>query len=131
MKPLIAPIATTFILFISLACSSYVFSQDYSSFPENVRDKIDDNKVLGQDLYDGVQTTFIVYTEGLETSEFAELLARAEANTQILDVSFRDHGVVHVVCNSVINFDNVKPIFSVLVSNITNIESVYSLKNNN
>jgi hypothetical protein len=120
-----------YLLLTLLFSLNYSFSQTYEEMPDECKAKMDWNKMQGIDLLDGIKATHSVSTLGLDESEYSTLQTRAEEISAIQKVTFKMNGVVEVECDASVRFEVVKPIFSELVSNITGIQTTYSLKENN
>lgn len=103
-------------------------AQDYSKMPSEVQAKIDQNKIQGIGLYTDIIFTYEVTATGLDNSDRATLLERANKMKEIISVDFSPTGNVIVKCKGGTEFVTVKPIFQIIVSGITNIKDTYSLK---
>lgn len=128
MKTLSNYLAAIVCTLVLLSFSTESFGQQYELLPAEIQNQMDENKIQGKDLFSGIQSTFIVHTQGLEANEFETVIARASSKPNVVDLEFLENGVVKVNCDAVIKFDEIKSVFSELVTNISSVEANYSLK---
>jgi len=97
------------------------YAQEYGVIPANVRSLMDANKLNGLPVYSGVVTSYTAQCEGLDNLELNELQQRATENNKITSVIIHSTSLIEIVCSGGTGFDEVKPIFSSLVTNISSI----------
>ena len=116
------------VLVISLAFISFqTFGQNYEEMSSDVQFQMDQNKIDGKDLLDGIFTDFIVHAEGLSNDELTSLIDRSKKYSDIVDLKIESNQKIIITCKAGVSFDRVKPIFSELVSNISSLELIYFL----
>ena len=98
------------------------FSQNYEKQSPEVQNQMDLNKINGVSIWNGIVTSFNVYTEGLTPVNEKTLLERIKTEPAILSVTIAENGKVILVCQGGTPFDSVKHNFSNIVTNITKIE---------
>lgn len=115
-----------FIYLLIIVLSSFTsFSQIYENQNEAVKARMDLNKINGLPLWDGISTSFIVKTEGMNSERIDSLQQRISFYTEILSIDFTkvlENGNVNLVCAGGIHFSSIKSIFSNLVTRIVQIE---------
>lgn len=114
-----------FLLFSDIS-SAQVYT--YEDMPREVKERMDLNKQNSLPSWDGIVFSYFVSVEGLEPGEHKELLDRAANIPEIFSVNFQNNDLVIVECKGGTNFDFVKRIFSSLVSNISGIKNIGSVK---
>ena len=97
------------------------YAQEYGVIPANVRSLMDANKLNGLPSYSGVVTSYTAQCEGLDNLEVNELQQRATENSKIKSVIIHSTSMIEVVCSGGTGFEEVKSIFSSLVTNISSI----------
>lgn len=107
------------VFFCLLLNSSICFGQEYGVIPSDVRAKMNLNKENGLPTYTGVVTAYSVQCEGLDNVEIIELQQRAQQKSQIKSIIIHSNSSVEVICTGGTPFEEIKPIFSSLVSNIS------------
>lgn len=110
------------ILFILMLVSITSFSQNYEKQSVEVQNQMDLNKINGVSIWNGIVTSFNVYTEGLNSVNEKTLLERIKTEPAILSVTIAENGKVILVCQGGTDFVSVKHNFSNIVTNITKIE---------
>ena len=115
------------LLIILTLISFQTLGQNYEEMSSDVQFKMDQNKIEGKDLLDGIFTDFIVHAEGLSNDELTSLIDRSKKNSDIVDLKIESNEKIIITCKSGVSFDRVKPIFSELVSNISSLELIYFL----
>lgn len=106
---------------IFMLISSQGIAQEYGVIPPAVRAKMDANKLNGIPSYTGVVTAYVVHCEGLESAELIELQNRAQHLPAVQGITIQSTEIIEVICAGGTAFDQVKSIFSNLVSHITSI----------
>ena len=97
------------------------YAQEYGVITPNVRALMDANKLNGLPTYTGIVTSYTVQCEGLDNLEVNELQQRATENSKIKSVIIHSTSMIEVVCSGGTGFEEVKSIFSSLVTNISSI----------
>ena len=97
------------------------YSQEYGVITPEVRAKMDSNKLNGNPIYTGIVTAYLVQCEGLDSSALTELQNRAQALTVVQGIIIQSNNIIEVVCSGGTGFEQVKAIFSALVTNISSI----------
>lgn len=97
------------------------YAQEYGVITPEVRAKMDSNKLNGNPLYTGIVTAYIVQCEGLDNSELTELQSRAQTLTVVQGIIIQSNNIIEVVCSGGTGFEEVKAIFSSLVTHISSI----------
>ena len=115
------------LLIILTLISFQTLGQNYEEMSSDVQFKMDQNKIEGKDLLDGIFTDFIVHAEGLSNDELTSLIDRSKKNSDIVDLKIESNEKIIITCKTGVSFDRVKPIFSELVSNISSLELIYFL----
>jgi hypothetical protein len=115
------------LLIILTLISFQTLGQNYEEMSSDVQFKMDQNKIEGKDLLDGIFTDFIVHAEGLSNDELTSLIDRSKKNSDIVDLKIESNEKIIITCKAGVSFDRVKPIFSELVSNISSLELIYFL----
>lgn len=115
------------LLIILTLISFQTLGQNYEEMSSDVQFKMDQNKIEGKDLLDGIFTDFIVHAEGLSKDELTSLIDRSKKNSDIVDLKIESNEKIIITCKAGVSFDRVKPIFSELVSNISSLELIYFL----
>ena len=115
------------LLIILTLISFQTLGQNYEEMSSDVQFKMDQNKIEGKDLLDGIFTDFIVHAEGLSHDELTSLIDRSKKNSDIVDLKIESNEKIIITCKAGVSFDRVKPIFSELVSNISSLELIYFL----
>src|SRR3972149_6478783 len=110
------------ILMLFLLMSHTSFSQNYEKQSVEVQNKMDVNKIDGVSIWNGISTSYNVYTEGLNSTGEETVLQRAKLQPEILSITITENGKVILICHGGTRFDSIKKIFSNLVTNITKIE---------
>lgn len=110
------------ILALFLLVSLTSFSQNYEKQSTEVQNQMNLNKINGVSIWNGIVTSYDVYTEGLNAASEETVLQRAKLQPVILSITIAENGKVVLVCQGGINFDTVKPIFSNMVTSISKIE---------
>jgi hypothetical protein len=115
-----------FIYLLILVLSSFTsFSQIYENQNEVVKAKMDLNKINGFPIWNGISTTFIVKTEGMDLDRIDSLQHRIIFHSEIISIDVTkvlENGNVNLVCTGGIHFSSIKSIFSNLVTRIVQIE---------
>lgn len=111
-----------------LLLTNPVFAQAHEEMPKEVQLKMDSNRLEGLPIWDGINFIFSVSVEGLELSERQILLDRSKEITEIISIDFSSTGDVIIVVPGGTDFVVVKPIFQVIVTGITNIQTTGELK---
>ena len=106
---------------IFMLISSQGIAQEYGVIPPAVRAKMDANKLNGIPSYTGVVTAYVVHCEGLESAELIEIQNRAQVIAAIQGINTQSTETIEVICSGGTSFEQVKSIFSELVSSITSI----------
>jgi hypothetical protein len=104
------------------------FAQAREEMPKEVQVKMDSNRMEGLPIWNGINFIFEVSVEGLELSERQILLDRAKDIKEIISVDFSSTGNVIIVVPGGTDFVIVKPIFQVIVTGITSIQTTGELK---
>ncbi len=110
------------ILFMFMLVSITSFSQNYEKQNTEVQNQMNLNKINGVSIWNGISTSYNVYTEGLNSEGEETVLQRAKSIVEILSITITENGKVILVCLGGTQFDTVKPIFSNMVTNISKIE---------
>lgn len=110
-------------LFIFVLVSNLAFSQSYDDLSSEVRSKMDENKILGIDVYTGIETKITITPMGLEADEHQILIERATQVEVIKNIEFISDGLVEITCKGGTSIDPVKRIFSDIVSGISSYNS--------
>jgi hypothetical protein len=97
------------------------YAQEYGVITPNVRALMDANKLNGLPTYTGIVTSYTVQCEGIENSEVNELQQRATEISKVKSVIIHSTSSIEVVCSGGTGFEEVKSIFSSLVTNISSI----------
>jgi hypothetical protein len=97
------------------------YAQEYGVITPNVRALMDANKLNGLPTYTGIVTAYTVQCEGLENSEVNELQQRATEISKVKSVIIHSTSSIEVVCSGGTGFEEVKSIFSSLVTHILSI----------
>lgn len=116
-----------FTILVQLFTNS-AFGQAPNEMPEEVQVKIESNRMQGLPIWSGINFIFEVSVEGLELSERQILLDRAQDIEEILSVDFNSTGNVIIVVPGGTDFVTVKPIFQVIVTGISSIQTTGELK---
>lgn len=111
-----------------LLLTNPVFAQAHEEMPKEVQLKMDSNRMEGLPTWNGINFIFEVSVEGLELSERQILLDRAKDIKEIISVDFSSTGNVIIVVPGGTDFVIVKPIFQVIVSGISSIQTTGELK---
>jgi hypothetical protein len=101
------------------------FSQIYENQNEAVKAKMDLNKINSFPIWDGISTTFLVKTEGMNQDRIDSLQHRITFHSEIISINVTkvlENGNVELICLGGIHFSAVKSIFSNLVTRIVGIE---------
>lgn len=111
-----------------LAISLIIFSNEAAAqtrevMPKEVQVKMDSNKLAGLSEWDGINFIFQVSVTGLEPSERQILLDRAKDVKEIISIDFSLSGDVIIVVPGGTDFVIVKPIFQVIVTGISSIQT--------
>ncbi len=118
------------ILFMLVSITS--FSQNYEKQSTEVQNQMNLNKINGVSIWNGISTSYDVYTEGLNSVGEETVLQRAKSIVEILSITIAENGKVILVCLGGTQFDTVKPIFSNMVTSISKIEeNTYTQKQDN
>lgn len=115
------------LLIILTLISFQTLGQNYEEMSSDVQFQMDQNKIDGKDLLDGIFTDFIVHAEGLSNDELTSLIDRSKKYSDIVDLKIESNQKIIITCKAGVSFDRVKPIFSELVSNISSLELIYFL----
>ena len=116
------------ILVITLTLISFqALGQNYEEMNSDVQFKMDQNKIDGKDLFEGIFTDFIIHAEGLSNEELTILIDRSSQNSDIVNLKIESNEKIIITCKAGVSFDRVKPVFSELVSNISSLEQIYFL----
>lgn len=117
-----------FIYLLIIVLSSFTsFSQIYENQNEAVKARMDLNKINGLPLWNGISTSFIVKTEGMNSERIDSLQQRISFYTEILSIDFTkvlENGNVELICIGGIHFSVVKSVFSNLVTRIVGVEEI-------
>lgn len=97
------------------------YAQEYGVITPNVRALMDANKLNGLPTYTGIVTSYTIQCEGLDNLEVNELQQRATENSKIKSVIIHSTSLIEVVCTGGTGFEEVKSIFSSLVTNISSL----------
>jgi hypothetical protein len=97
------------------------YAQEYGVITPNVRALMDANKLNGLPTYTGIVTSYTVQCEGIENSEVNELQQRATEISKVKSVIIHSTSSIEVVCFGGTGFEEIKSIFSSLVTNISSI----------
>lgn len=108
--------------------SPYAGAQEFGTITTEIRQQMDANKLSGLSVWNEINTEYIVHVEGLNEENQTELIQRFNNNNTILGFHIANLGEVIVTCLGGTQFDFVKPSFSGLVSNITEIETNHKLQ---
>ncbi len=111
-----------------LLLTNPVFAQAHEEMPIEVQLKMDSNRLEGLPIWDGINFIFSVSVEGLELSERQILIDRSKEIIEIISIDFSSTGDVIIVVPGGTDFVVVKPIFQVIVTGITNIQTTGELK---
>lgn len=76
-------IITIFLLFLSPS----VFSQEYSQLPTQVKQKMDENKLAGINLYTGILAVYEVSCSQLTDEKFIQIQQKVQQNSTITSVA--------------------------------------------
>ena len=86
---------------------------------------MDSNKINGFPMWNGISTTFLVKTEGMDSERIDSLQQRITLYSEIISIDVTkvlENGNVQLVCFGGIHFSAIKSVFSNLVSRIVDIE---------
>ena len=111
-----------------LLLTNPVFAQAHEEMPKEVQLKMDSNRLEGLPIWDGINFIFSVSVEGLELSKRHILIDRSKDIIEIISIDFSSTGDVIIVVPGGTDFVVVKPIFQVIVTGITNIQTTGELK---
>lgn len=114
-----------FYLLIIVLSSFTSFSQVYENQNEAVKAKMDWNKINNFPMWNGISTTFIVKTEGMDLERIDSLQQRITLYSEIISIDLTkvlENGDVKLDCTGGIDFTAIKSVFSNLVTRIVGIE---------
>lgn len=114
------------LIFLSVFFVSFSFAQQV---PADIRSVMDANKIQGIDVWSGINVIFEVVPLGLDSAEKITLVERAHLLPVIKSIKLSDSGTVVLTCNGGTPFDDVKKIFSTIVSGLSSITETYVLVN--
>lgn len=116
------------LLLITFLCFGEAKAQEFGVITNEVRQKMDDNKVQGQSVWIGITTSYTVYTQGLTQSNIALLFNRLGENPSVKGYEMLDETRVLVNTLGGTSFDLIKPEFSNLVTTISQIEIEHTVE---
>ena len=115
-----------FIYLLLIVLSSFTsFSQIYENQNEAVKAKMDLNKINGFPIWDGISTTFLVKTEGMDLDRIDSLQQRITFHSEIISIDVTkvlENGNVELICIGGIHFSTIKSVFTNIVTRIVGIE---------
>lgn len=124
-KTIGAIIVCAIFLFPSLS-----FSQDYSSMPVEIQSRMDQNKVQGRDILDGIETVFAV-TINLENAQSIQTLSNQLSVDETIS-SFNisaDGKQLQAICKARVQIEDLKAYIAGVNGEIIQYTQFYRLKN--
>jgi hypothetical protein len=101
------------------------FSQIYENQNEAVKAKMDLNKINSFPIWDGISTTFLVKTEGMDLDRIDSLQQRITFHSEIISIDVTkvlENGYVELICIGGVHFSTIKSVFSNIVTRIVGTE---------
>ena len=86
-----------------------VSAQEYDNMPVFIQQKMDENKVNGENIYNGIEAKFHVVIANLSNEDVSALIAELQNDNKIKSVEFENNGnILSLITDGNYSIKNVK-----------------------